>query len=437
MESGERITLVTYARLIRANRNFRRLWFAQIVSEIGDWMYTVAIYSQLLALTGGSAQSVGFAFILQVLPQLLVSPMVGVLNDRLSRRKLMIVADLARAVIVTMMLVALSLQLIWLIYVLLFLETVFWGLFEPGRSAVIPNITEGRDQLIANSLSSTTWSFNFAVGFAIGGFIAALAGRQMVFLLNAASFLISAWFISRMRFTEPHLHDQPPLRFRDLLDFSPIAEGIRYVSGDRRLFVTMLAKCGLGFVGANWVLVTLLGERKFPLAIGGMDPQSAGMLGMSVLMGCRGLGALIGPLIGTYLAGHSQPRLRWGIAIGFAASSTGYLLLGQMNHVLLACLMLLLAHAGGAVIWVNSTTLLQMSTEDKFRGRVFSAEFAFMTVSMSTSSLVASALVDRGVAVSTVTSSVGAVMLVPGLAWLFAQRLWRRPPLSVETLPRS
>ena len=121
MESSERISYPDYVRLLRTNANFRRLWFAQIVSEIGDWMYTVAIYAQLLRLTG-LASSISFAFILQVLPQALVSPMAGVLNDRVSRRRLMIIADLARAGIVALMLLAQYRQMIWLIYMLLFLE---------------------------------------------------------------------------------------------------------------------------------------------------------------------------------------------------------------------------------------------------------------------------------------------------------------------------
>jgi MFS family permease len=424
MEPTDRITFSQYLPLIRDNANFRRLWFAQIVSEIGDWMYTVAIYSQLLALTG-LASSISAAFILQVLPQALASPMIGVLNDRLSRRKLMIAADLARAVIVALMMIAQFRGMIWLIYVLLFFETVFWGLFEPGRSAVIPNITTGRETLVANSLSSITWSFNFTMGFAIGGFIAALAGPFAVFTLNSFSFLLSAFFIYRMTFVEPHLHQQPPLRARELLNFSPIAEGFRYVRQDKRLLVTMLAKFGLGFMGANWTLVTLLGDRKFPVSIAGMDAKSAGMLGMSILMGARGLGALIGPAAGAYLSGSNQRRMRLGIALGFGLGALGYIVLGQAPNMLVASACLVLAHAGGSLIWVFSTTLLQLNTDDKFRGRVFSSEFAFMTISMSASNALAGTFIDAKVPVETMTSLVGAAMIIPGVLWVLALRLWR------------
>src|SRR5438874_9051262 len=89
------VSLSAYARLLRENANFRRLWLAQIVSEIGDWFYTLAIYSLLLQLTG-RAGSVALALVLQVLPQTFVGPAAGVVNDRVRRRRVMIVADLAR-----------------------------------------------------------------------------------------------------------------------------------------------------------------------------------------------------------------------------------------------------------------------------------------------------------------------------------------------------
>src|ERR1700757_4513336 len=93
------ISLGSYARLIGGNRNFRRLWMAQIVSEIGDWFYSLAIYSLLLQLTG-SASSVALALVLQVLPQTFVGAAAGVLNDRTRRKHIMITADLVRMAVV-------------------------------------------------------------------------------------------------------------------------------------------------------------------------------------------------------------------------------------------------------------------------------------------------------------------------------------------------
>src|SRR5580658_4412673 len=111
--------MAPYVRLLRTNRNFRLLWCAQIISEQGDWLYSVAIYSLLLEYTG-SAKYVAFAFVLQVLPQFFVSPAAGVINDRFSRKKVMIFADWSRATIVLCMLLVRGPQLVWLLYALLF-----------------------------------------------------------------------------------------------------------------------------------------------------------------------------------------------------------------------------------------------------------------------------------------------------------------------------
>src|SRR5262249_28970636 len=159
------------------------------------------------------------------LPHTLIAPATGVLNDRLSRRAVMIGADIARFFIVFGMLGVRTPGMVWLVYPLLLLETIGAAFFEPARSSVIPNIVPDRDVLNANALSSITWSFALAAGASLGGLVAVLFGRDTVFLLNAASFLASAWFIRRMRFEEPHTSGLPPLRARDLVDFSPVIEG--------------------------------------------------------------------------------------------------------------------------------------------------------------------------------------------------------------------
>src|SRR5437868_11548550 len=188
------VSLSAYARLLRQNRNFRRLWMAQIVSEIGDWFYSLAIYSLLLQLTG-RASSVALALVLQVLPQTFIGPAAGVVNDRIRRKRVMITADLARMTIVLAMLLVRSRATVWLVYPLLLLETMVAAFFEPARSSVIPNITTREDLVLANTLSSTTWSMNLVLGATLGGVVGALLGRNAVFVMNAASFLISALLI--------------------------------------------------------------------------------------------------------------------------------------------------------------------------------------------------------------------------------------------------
>src|SRR5258707_6926668 len=125
MNSESPVNIGAYWWMLKTNRNLRLLWSAQFISEIGDWLYMVAVFSLLLDLTG-SARSVSFAFVLQVLPQCFVAPVAGILNDRLSRRRVMMATDWCRAVIVFCMLFTQTMATIPLLYVLLFLETVCW-----------------------------------------------------------------------------------------------------------------------------------------------------------------------------------------------------------------------------------------------------------------------------------------------------------------------
>jgi predicted MFS family arabinose efflux permease len=423
--AGSAISLPAYVRLLRENRNFRRLWLAQIVSEMGDWIYTIAIYTLLLNLTH-SAASVALAVVLQVLPQFFVAPTAGVLNDRLSRKRIMIAADLARASIVLGMLFVSRAQMVPLIYLLLLLETMMWAFFEPGRSAVVPNITGGADLVAANTLSSMTWSLNLALGSGIGGAIAAFFGRDTVFVLNSLSFVLSASLIWGMKFPEPHLEGAKPLRARDLVDFSPIAEGVRYVAHERRLFSLMMVKAGLGLLGTHLVLLPLFGERVFSIKSAGAE--SGGMLGMSVLMSARGVGALLGPVIGGYWTGRAEYRMRMGILAGFLTAAAGYFALATAPSLGIASASVVLANAGTSMVWVFSTTLLQIHTDDRFRGRVFSADFAFLVATMSLASYGAGLLVDWGIGLRTLAMATGVVAFLPLAAWASAQKMWGGPP---------
>ena len=360
--------LSAYWHLIRDNRNVRLAWMAQVVSELGDWFYQVTIFSFLLELTG-SAQAVSFAFLMQVLPQVLSSPAAGVINDRISRRRVMQVADWTRAVIVFLMMFVRSREMLPLLYLLLALETVCWAFFEPASNAIIPNIAEPEQIPIANALSSATWSINFALGAALGGVVGVVFGRETVFVLDSLSFVASALLIRRMRFEEPHTEGKPPLSWRDFFDYSEIGEGLRYVRKNARLKTAMCIKSGVSLLGANWVILPLLGERVFPLQIGGISHAQAATLGISLMLGTRGTGAILGAILGGNFAGSNRDRVRKVVLAAFLMGGAGYATIGLTASLPFAILGILLAHCGGAAAWTCSSTLLQQLTEDKFRGR--------------------------------------------------------------------
>jgi MFS family permease len=421
-QARERVSLAAYWRLLRSNRNFRRLWAAQIVSELGDWFYVIAIYTLLLQFTG-RAQSLGLALVLQVLPQTMAGPSAGVVNDRIRRKRVMIAADLFRAGIILAMLLVRSPSTIPLAYLLLVAETVAAAFFEPARNSVIPNIVPRDQVIVANTLSSITWSFDLAIGATLGGVLLAFTGRPTVLIINALSFVLSALLIRGMKFDEPHAAGGPPLRAREAVDFSPMRDGFRYLHQQPRLLATVLVKGGLGLmIGATWVIYALMGERLFALRVG--SAQRGATLGMSLLIGARGIGALLGPLIAANWAGQRDGRLRRGILLGFLAAALGVGSLALAPNVWMAIACVVLAHCGGSVVWTFSTTLLQLYSADQFRGRVFSADLGICMAAIAVTAYGASAAIDAAVPIRLLAACTGAAILIPAAAWGWAQRLW-------------
>ena len=410
------VSFASYLRLLSGNRNFRRLWSAQVVSELGDWFYTLAIYNLLLQLTG-RAGSVALALVLQVLPQTFIGPTAGVVNDRLRRKHVMIASDIGRMLIVLCMLLIRSKDKVWLVYPLLMAETLLAAFFEPARNAAIPNIVQREDVVLANTLSSSTWSVNLMLGATLGGVVAALLGRDAVFLLNALSFVVSAALIWGMRFAEPHAEGARPFEARELEDFSPILAGIRYVRAHTRLRATIFVKAGNLIIGPGWVLFTVMGQNEFAVRWRGMAPERGAFLGMSLLLGARGLGALLGPFLTAPWAGHWKHRLEVAIFWGYLAAAAGYALLGVSGHLWQACLCVALAHFGGSIVWVFSTTLLQMQSDDQFRGRVFATDLGLCMFTIAAGAYLAGRFVDWGFAARHVASVAGMLMLIPAGLW--------------------
>src|SRR5207248_9407336 len=122
-----------------------------------------------------------------------------------------------------------------------------------------------------------------------------------------------------------------------------------------------------------------------------------------------------------------QTRLRRMILIAFLMASVGYLILSSAGALTFALLALILAHCGGSAAWTSSTTLLQELTDDRFRGRVFSAEFALSMLMLGICSFSAGQLADMGVNVRTLAFATGALMLLPAVVWTASLRVWRDP----------
>ncbi len=403
-----------YARLLRANPNFRRMWLAQLISETGDWFYSLAVYDLLYQMTH-SGEAVAWAVIIQTLPWALMTPLAGPIVDRFSRRRLMIVTDLCQGAVVLGLLLVRAPSQVGLVYLLLGLEIVFASVFEPARSALLPDIVGAGELLPANALATITWSAALMTGAALGGVVTAFFGRDVAVVANAASYFLSAALVWRIVAVETHLAAPAP---EQAAPSAPLRDGMRYVAENSRILTLILAKTGTGLLGGSMVILVIYGERIFPLG-------GHGVLAMGLLYAVRGAGSGIGPLLGHRLTRGIEPAMWTLITASFFICAASFLALSWAPTLALALLALLAASLGGSNIWVMSTTLLQVHTASRFRGRIFALDFGAWMLAVSVSNyLVGLGLDHWGLSARQLAAALGGAMLLLGVVWRWTSRNW-------------
>src|SRR6185312_1858388 len=165
-------------------------------------------------------------------------------------------------------------------------------------------------------------------------------------------------------------------------------------------------------------LLAVFGERVFPVA-------GKTATGIGVLFTARGIGTAIGPIVARRWAGETRQQMQNSIGIAFLIGGAFYFAFAVSKSFALALLFLAIAHMGGSILWVFSTVLLQQTVEDRFRGRVFAAEMALVTLTMAASNYVVGELMDRfGFSPRVVTAGVGAFFIMPGVIWFATEKWW-------------
>jgi MFS family permease len=423
-------TSVGYVALLRRNRSFRQLWLGQVVSQLGDWFDTIAVYTLVLKLTG-SGRAVGLVLVARFLPSVVTGPLSGVVADRFSRRTIMIVSDFVRALVVLGFLFVRRPDQVWLIYVLTVLQLTFSTFFEPAKTATIPSIVEPRELVAANAISSVTWSAMLTLGAAAGGAVTDWFGTDAAFVIDSLTFLASAALIASVRFPKRAARAKTKFTISKALGITDTLEGMRYVRQRPRVLAFLLVKPAWGLGGGILTLLAVFGEKIFPVG-----RTIAG--GVGVLYAARGIGTAVGPVFARRLAGESQRRMQAAIGFAFLLSGVFYVAFGVAHNFALALLMLFIAHMGGSIIWVFSTVLLQSSVEDNFRGRVFAAELALLTLALAASNYATGELLDRfQFSARTVTVMIGVLFLVPALLWFATARWWNRERTAARTTTQT
>jgi len=417
---------VGYVDLVRGNSNFRTLWLGQIISLLGDWFNLIASASLIAELTH-SGLAIGGLFVVRMLSPFLISPIAGVVIDRYDRKKILMLSDIARGITVLGFLLVRTPEQVWLLYALTAIQMGFSGFFFPARNAILPDIVTPQELGSANTLSTSTWSVMLALGAALGGFAASEWGIYPSFVIDCATFFLSAWFIYRLAYS-PH-------REKDTTDQSITAalsdyiDGLRYLWAHGNVLIVALLKTAMGFSisGAFQVIQITLAEQIFIVGEGGR-------IGLGWMYAAVGVGTGLGPVIARRLTGDTDRPMRIAIGLAYFIAALGLIIIAQLISFEWVLVGTLLRGIGAGINWVFSTQLIFQMIPDRVRGRVFSTEFAILTLmNAAAATLGGWGMDDPGITMQTILYSMTGLALFFGTVWLFG--VWNSKGKKSEPVP--
>ncbi|MGH2765816.1 MAG: MFS transporter [Actinomycetota bacterium] len=341
---------------LRISRDFRLLWFGELVSHTGRHIAFVALPYQVYQLTG-SPLAVGLIGLVQVGPLVLFSLVGGAVADAIDRRRLLLFSQTGSMAASLLLVGGATMERppLWFLYLAAALSSAFAAFDSPARSAAIPNLVPRERLASAIALNQVLFQVNDVVGPAIAGLIIARFGLVWAYAIDAVTFLAAIATLLAMRPMPPrHEGARPPV-------LRAVREGFAYLKGRRVLLSTFLIDLDAMIFGMPRALFPVLAQEAFHV----------GPAGLGLLYAAPAAGALVGAVF-TGWVGHVRHQGRavlwavsiWGMAIvAFGLSTTAFLLaLGW------------LAIAGGAdvISAIFRSTILQSSVPDALRGRLSS-----------------------------------------------------------------
>tara|TARA_B100000029_G_scaffold83628_1_gene74494 strand:+ start:3004 stop:4275 length:1272 start_codon:yes stop_codon:yes gene_type:complete len=409
---------VGYLELLRRNSEFRRLFAANWISFLGDWFSIIALFILSADQSDNSPLAIAAVLIFRMLGLALIEPFTGLLADRFSRRKLMLLSNFLSLIILLGFVQFKLLDSLMMVYVMAFSMMFCRAIYDPAVYAYIPNITTKDELLTANALGSLGWSAALGFGAALGGFTIAAYGVNTSLLIDAVTFVVAYLLIWTLPEGGPSLEKKRGGGVREVL--GGVTEGWQIILNRPEIHRIIVAK-GLWAVGggAQIFLLILIGAE------GGFGAVAAGI---GVLYMARGFGSGVGPVLARWLW---PDRRSWPFLIGGLVSLSGvfYIVVGLIEWTWWIIPCIFVSHAASGANWVFSTTLIQERADDEWRGRAAGTDYLLMSVTSGTSSLMAALILEYGVLDLRQTLILTAsLQVVAGILWLIlgmpAERRW-------------
>lgn len=364
-------------KMLKSNADMRRVFMAQVISYLGDWFSFVAIIGLVDDLSG-SKFLISLVMVSFSLPSFLASPIAGSMVDRFDRRRILVFVSIIQAV-AALGLLLVGKDTIWLAFLAQSSVSALAAVVGPATESAIPNIARNDEELaLANSLLGSTWGVMLAVGAAVGGVFASVFGRDAAFIANGVSFALSAILFSRIKTPMQQERNAQSQRQR-IRPIADMREAITHSRQDPVLMALIFSKTTFA-IGAGVVS---------QLAVLASDVFHGGDASRGLLIGIRGVGTGLGPLIAMrYTRGQLSKVLT---ICGFASLAfSGFYFIGAWMPTLgLTAIFVMLAHLGGGAQWTLSSYGLQLRSPDHIRGRILAGDFALVTLMLSLTSALA------------------------------------------------
>ncbi|MGI8812061.1 MAG: MFS transporter [Pyrinomonadaceae bacterium] len=413
---------LTYKQLLLGNRNFRNLLAGQVISELGNWFNFIAGLGLIRTVSNASATAAGIFFVCRLIPFALASPFAGTFVDRFSRRQVMIATDLGRVALALLFLLVASPETLWIAYLATVLLSTFGAFFEGAKNAATPNLT-GKDGLLAGTaLMFSSRFLLMAIGSALGGWAAAIFGYKAAFVINAASFLISAftvWLIPEEATRDQASAERMADRRNRNSFFSELREGFSYTLANR-FALTILIMNVIWAMGGG--AINVIFERAGGIYFAEREHWNSD-IAVAILWTASGLGLTVGMLIAHRTSIYLDRRKRNYLFVGITLIAHGLIfsLAGVMPMLLLFAFLAFISRAIVGVEYAVQETMFQRSLPDRIRGRISTLDRgAEMTMFGLSSYLASEAMYYISPIALTVIS--GILSASSGVVWLVRER---------------
>jgi len=370
-------------------RDFALVWTASLISATGDWVLFIGLPIYVYQLTG-STLATSAMFVAELVPQIALGSVAGVFVDRCDRKRTMVVANLVLTVALLPLAFVRSADLVWIVYVVAFTESLLARFLRPAEAAMLPRLVEKRDLVAANSLGAFAANTARLVGPTVGGIVAGLYGLGAVAAVDSATFLIAAALVTLVRTSGA------PDRAA-IVDVSAVAagrlrafwrewvDGLALVTRSRtiRVLFGLAALSSLG-EGSFGVLFVVWVNR----VIGGTA------LELGWFMTAQAVGGLVGGLVIVRITRGMSPRQVLGVASVAFGLLDALLFVSPLirPEIVVSLVVIGIVGIAGVAFMAGFNAILQTSVDDAYRGRVFGAIFATMAVLRLASTVIAGVL---------------------------------------------